>query len=338
MKPFTKFTAILFLALTAFICPAQNALPGLEKFHRVVFIGDSITYAGSYIDDIEAYVLTRDTNSSITFLNLGQSSETVSGLSEPGHAGGKYTRPDLHTRIAAVLEKTKPDLVIADYGMNDGIYQPFSDEHFQKFKDGMNWLHDLVLKSGAQIIHVTPSPFDPVGCKKPLTADGARGFEAPYTNYNDVLDKYSAWLVSQRTNGWDAVDIHTPMNQFIAEHRKTDVKYTFTRDGVHPNGIGHWLMAREILVHLGAPTNLKTMDSVEPMLAMNPNGDELLKLITQQENLLRSAWLTEADHLRPGHPVGLPLPEAEKQAAELETKIRALAANPNAKLAAPDAK
>src|SRR6185312_11096235 len=185
MKLFQTFTAILFLTLTTFICPAQSPLPGLEKFHRVVFIGDSITYAGSYIDDIEAYVLTRDTNSTITFLNLGQSSETVSGLSEPGHAGGKYVRPDAHTRIAAVLEKTKPDLVIADYGMNDGIYQPLSDEHFQKFKDGMNWLHDLVLKSGAQIIHVTPSPFDPVGSTKTLTDDGARGFSAPYRNYND---------------------------------------------------------------------------------------------------------------------------------------------------------
>jgi lysophospholipase L1-like esterase len=331
MNPIRKFTAILFLTLTCIVCPAQNALPGLEKFHRVVFIGDSITYAGSYIDDIEAYVLTRDTNSTITFLNLGQSSETVSGLSEPGHAGGKYVRPDAHMRIAAVLEKTKPDLVIADYGMNDGIYQPFSEEHFQKFTDGMKWLHETILKSGAKIVHVTPSPFDPVGCKKPLTPDGAKGFSAPYTNYNDVLDRYSEWLVAQRTNGWDVVDIHTPMNRFIADHRKTDAKYTFTRDGVHPDAVGHWLMAREILVHLGAPTNLETMNSVEPELADYPHGDELLKAIASQEKVLRDAWLTEAGHLRPGHPVGLPLPEAEKQAAALEIKIRALVVNPNAK-------
>jgi len=26
-----------------------------------------------------------------------------------------------------VLEKTKPDLIIDCYGMNDGIYQPFSE-------------------------------------------------------------------------------------------------------------------------------------------------------------------------------------------------------------------
>jgi len=331
MKFITKFIAVLFLTLTCIVCPAQSSLLGLKGFHRVVFIGDSITYYGSYIDYIEAYVLTRDTNSSITFLNLGQSSETVSGLSEPGHARGKFVRPDLHTRLAAVLEKTKPDLVVADYGMNDGIYQPFNEQHFQKFTDGMNWLHDKVLKSGAKIVHVTPSPFDPVACKKPLTPDGAKGFSTPYTNYNDVLDRYSEWLVAQRTNGWDVVDIHTPMNQFIAEHRKTNPTYTFTRDGVHPDEIGHWLMAREILAHWGAPKEVGKMESVEPILAANPSGDELLKTITQQENLLRDAWLTDTDHLRPGHPVGLPPPEAERQSAALEIKIRALAANPNAK-------
>jgi len=320
----SKFIVILCFALTTFVCPAQNPLPGLEKFHRAVFIGDSITYYGGYVDDIEAYVLTRDTNSSLTFLNLGQSSETVSGLSEPGHAGGKYPRPDLHTRLAAVLEKTKPDLVVADYGMNDGIYQPFSEEHFQKFKDGMNWLHETVLKSGAKIVHVTPSPFDPVGSTRTLTGDGERGFSAPYRNYDDVLAKYSEWLVSQRTNGWDVVDIHTPMDQFLADRRRTDPKYTFTRDGVHPTPTGHWLMAREILVHWGAPAQIGRQESVGSILADTPQAGELLKLITRQENLLRDAWLTEADHLRPGHKVGLPLPDAESQAATLEQQIRAL--------------
>jgi len=323
MKQITTLPVLLF-SLTCFISHAQNPLPGLAQYHRVVFVGDSITYAGSYIDDIAAYVVTRDTNSTITILNLGQSSETVSGLSEAGHAGGKYVRPDAHTRLESVIEKAKPDLVIADYGMNDGIYQPLDEGRFQKFKDGMQWLHDLATKSGAKIIHVTPSPFDPVGSTKTLSDDGARGFSAPYKGYGDVLDTYSAWLVSQKTNGWDVVDIHTPMNQFMAEKRKTNPSYTFTRDGVHPDETGHWLMAREILVHLGAPAEIGTMKSADAMLADYPRGDEVLKLITQKENVLRDAWLTEAGHLRPGHRVGPPVAEAEQKAAELDKKIKAL--------------
>ncbi len=326
-------SAIYLSALASFLIgltgSAAPALPALEKFHRGVFVGDSITYYGGYIDDIEAYVLTREPNSTITFLNLGQSSETVSGLSEPGHAGGKYTRPDIHTRLAGILEKTKPDLVVVDYGMNDGIYQPFDEGRFAKFRDGMIWLHDAVLKAGAQIVHVTPSPFDPLPIKAKTTADGARGYEGPYTNYNDTLDRYSAWLVSQRTNGWDVVDIHTPMNEFLAGHRATDPNYTLSKDGVHPNAIGHWLMAREILAHWGAPKEIGAMNSVEPMLAVNPNGKAILDTITEEEHILRNAWLTEADHLRPGHPAGLPLPEAERKAAELDKKARALAGAPN---------
>jgi lysophospholipase L1-like esterase len=331
MKPTKKFTAVLLFTLTCIVCPAQNPLPGLEKFHRVVFVGDSITYAGGFVDDIEAYVLTRDTNSSITFLNLGQSSETVSGLSEPNHAGGQYVRPDIHTRLAAILEKTKPDLVIADYGMNDGIYQPYDEGRAQKFQDGMRWLHETVLKSGTKIVHVTPSPFDPLPIKAKLSPDGAKGYSAPYTNYNETLDRYSEWLVAQHTNGWDVVDIHTPMNKFLAAQRKSNPDYALSKDGVHPNAIGHWLMAREILVHWGARAEIGRMDSVEPMLAVNSRGKEILETITQEEHLLRDAWLTEAGHLRPGHPVGLPLVDANKQAVELETKIRSLATAPNAK-------
>lgn len=321
MKCFLKIPVLLWLATIACGARAQAPLPGLAQYHHVVFIGDSITYYGGYVDDIEIYVLLHDTNSSITFLNLGQSSETVSGLSEPGHAGGRYSRPDLHTRLAAILEKTKPDFVVADYGMNDGIYQPFDEARFQKFKDGMLWLHDTVLKSGAQIVHVTPSPFDPLPIKARTTVDGARGFSAPYTNYDDTLTRYAAWLASQRTNGWDVVDIHTPMDAFLAEHRRTDPNYALSKDGVHPNSIGHWLMAREILTHWGAPAEIGRMNSVNPMLAANPNGEEILARVTRQEHVLRDAWLTEAGHLRPGHPVGFSVAEAEKQAAELETNI-----------------
>src|SRR5262249_12612447 len=152
----------------------------------------------------------------IEFLNLGLSSETVSGLSEPGHAGGKYARPDLHQRLASMLDKTRPHLVVACYGMNDGIYFPFHDRRFQKVQAGMKWLHDTVRESGAKIVHVTPSTFDPVPIRAKVLTNGAKGFSAPYAGYNDVLDRYSEWLLAQRSNGWDVVDIHFPMNQFLA--------------------------------------------------------------------------------------------------------------------------
>lgn len=50
--------------------------------------------------------------------------------------------------------------------MNDGIYMPFDEDRFQKCKDGITWLHDTVVKSGARIIHLTPPYYDELKGKK----------------------------------------------------------------------------------------------------------------------------------------------------------------------------
>ncbi|HAO48254.1 MAG TPA: G-D-S-L family lipolytic protein, partial [Runella sp.] len=52
------------------------------QVRRVLFVGNSITYAGSYVTDIEAYFVTHYPQRSIEFINVGLPSETVSGLSE----------------------------------------------------------------------------------------------------------------------------------------------------------------------------------------------------------------------------------------------------------------
>src|SRR5258707_10021380 len=151
-------TFLAIAALLSYLLPIllhatelTNALAQLQKAHRVVFLGDSITYAGHYIEFVEAYCVTRFPERRTEFLNLGLPSETVSGLSEDGHAGGKFPRPVLGERLTRVLEKTKPDLGIACYGMNDGIYLPFNDERFQKFKDDIRALRQRMTTAGVTI-------------------------------------------------------------------------------------------------------------------------------------------------------------------------------------------
>src|SRR5215469_9689593 len=156
-----SLVAAVFLSFATRAEPT-NALAKLQGVHRIIFLGDSITYAGGYEEDVEAYYVTRFPDRHFEFINMGLGSETVSGLSEPGHAGGKFPRPDLHERLGRVLEKTKPDLVFVCYGMNDGIYQPFDTERFKAFTDGMKSVHDQIAATGAKIIHVTPPVFDPM--------------------------------------------------------------------------------------------------------------------------------------------------------------------------------
>lgn len=302
---------------------ATNLLDGVQ---RIVFLGDSITYGGQFVDDVEAFLVSRHPERRFEVLNLGLPSETVSGLSEPGHAGGQFPRPDLHERLGRVLTQTKPDLVIACYGMNDGIYYPFSDDRFQKFQDGLRRLNDRVTASGAKILHVTPPVFDPVPIKARTLPAGLPEYRSPYEGYNAVLDRYSEWLLAQRAGGWAVVDAHGPMNRFLAEQRTKNPEFRLASDGVHPDDTGHWLIAREILPALGAPVEFGRLANIQAMLSAHPRGAELLKLIQQRQRILKDAWLTQTGHQRPGMNKGLPFAEAQRQADNLEAEIRAIAA------------
>ena len=103
----------------------------------ILFLGDSITYQGTYVTVIEAALITQYPDRNYRIINLGLGSETVSGLSEEGHAGGRFLRPDLHERLDRALKQAQPDLVIACYGMNDGIYLPLADDRFAAYQKGI---------------------------------------------------------------------------------------------------------------------------------------------------------------------------------------------------------
>jgi lysophospholipase L1-like esterase len=233
----------------------EPGIPGtlLEGVRRVVFLGDSITYSGQYVDYLEAALRAGWPKADFEFINLGLPSETVSGQTEPGHANGAFPRPTLHDRLGRILDQTRPDLVIACYGINDGIYYPFSDERFEKFTTGIQRLHERVRKSGARIIHVTPPCFDPVPIKTRTLPAGLAEYPQPYENYNDVLDRYAEWLLAQKTNGWVTIDAHFAMNEHLAERRRTDSKYVLASDGVHLNDTGHWLITQMLLYGLKIP-------------------------------------------------------------------------------------
>jgi lysophospholipase L1-like esterase len=298
-----------------------NALAKLRDVHRIVFLGDSITYAGGYVDDIAAYYATRFPDEHFEFINVGLSSETVSGLSEEGHAGGKFRRPDLHERLGRILEKAKPELTFVCYGMNDGIYQPENAARMKAFEDGMKSVHEQIAATGAKIIHLTPPVFDPVAIEKIFSASSAIGHM--YKGYNQVLDRFSEWLIAQRAAGWEVADLHGPMNRWLAEQRRKNPDFNYTKDGVHPDANGHWVMAKQVLLYLGAK-DVENATSPAAMVAGNSQGEEILKLVHEKEQLLRDAWLTFTGYTRPGVKAGLPLPEAEAKAAELDKKIREL--------------
>jgi lysophospholipase L1-like esterase len=326
MTRFLRMSAIVSVVAASAVT-ARGAEPSaLSGVRRVVFLGDSITYAGGYIEYVEAFLRARDPRFRCEFLDLGLPSETVSGLTEPGHAGGKFPRPDLHERLDRVLKLTKPDLIVACYGMNDGIYHPFSEERFEAYQKGIRFIRERAEGVGAKVLHLTPPVFDPVPIKAQTLPAGRAEYRQPYEGYDEVLDRYAAWLVAQRAHGWEVVDLHGPLKRYLDRERKRDPRFRLADDGVHINSTGHWLIARELLQHWGVSAEaIGEGASGETVIARLPHGPEVLKLVERRQRVLKDAWLSATKHTRPGMARGVELPEAERLAGEIETKLRKLA-------------
>ncbi len=316
MKFFLRLLCLLLLGLSA---RAADFLPGVK---RILVLGDSITASGQYVDLFETFLLTEFRDCKFEVINCGLPSETVSGLSEDGHAGGAFPRPDLHERLDRVLALTKPDLVFACYGMNCGIYLPFDEVRFAKYREGIEKLHTKVKAAGADIIHLTPAVFDSVPLKGHVFPADAVKNGQQYEGYDEVLTRYGEWLMAQKAKGWRVVDTHKAMRTVLDTKREKDPTYKFAPDGVHPNADGHRAMAESLIQEL-APDRLEKFRTWLDTAGATKEGKAFLGAVHQRGRVLGDAYLTTAGHKRPGMNKGLPVVEAEAKALELSAKIEA---------------
>ena len=294
--------------------PVQGAKFGTFDAETVVFLGDSITHAGHYVSFVEARVRELNGNKVPRIINMGLPSETCSGLSEPDHP---FPRPTVHERLDRVLAKTKPDLVFACYGMNDGIYYPFSEERFAKYQEGIHKLIRKVKATGAKLVLITPPPFDPLPLKKkgkllPAGKKKYAWFEI-YEGYNGVLDRYAEWLKSQASKVEMVIDVRKPIDAAVANARKKDPEFTLSGDGVHIDKRGHELFARAVMKALGIGVGIG---------GKMPDAG-LFKLVEARHKVAHLAWLTHAGHKRPGPNSKIPFEDAMKQDAAIQRKITA---------------
>jgi hypothetical protein len=191
--------------------------------------------------------------------------------------------------------------------MNCGIYLPFDEARFAKFRQGIEKLRAKVKASGAEIIHLTPAAFDPLPIKAKLKSAEAAKDGDQFEGYDNVLVRYSAWLMEQgKTKGWRVIDIHSAMVTALQKQRQNDPAFSFTKDGVHPNEAGHRVIAEAVISGLGQAYD-----------AESPRAADLRPLIRKRGRILTDAYLTAAGHQRPGMAKGLPIAEAEAAAAAI---------------------
>jgi pimeloyl-ACP methyl ester carboxylesterase/lysophospholipase L1-like esterase len=269
---------------------------------RVAILGDSITYGGAWCVQVESALRATAEFDDAEIVNFGLSSETVSGLSEEGHAGGKFPRPCLHERLQRILTAFKPTHVLACYGMNDGIYLPPDPVRLKAYQDGISKLKSAVEQSGGQLVLITP----PLHNADKPTDDPQR--------YDAALDQYAAWLVSQRAAGWQVIDIRPPLRQAIAAEKAKQPGFIFAGDGVHPGELGHGFIAKAVCAGLWEDWKLLG----QPEIVSGP----ALGILGSRHHLLKHAWLSLTKHTRPGVPAGLPLDQANEQAAKLLVEYR----------------
>lgn len=161
----------------------------------ILFLGDSITADGIYIRLAREWLQVCRPDLTVELIPGGVPSETASGLSEAAHP---FPRPCVHDRLSRELKAASPGVVVACYGMNDGIYYPFSEERFAAYQAGMLRLSTQIREAGAKAVLMTPPPFDAPsmnGLLQPAEADDF-SYLAPYRDYDHVLDRYADWLLS----------------------------------------------------------------------------------------------------------------------------------------------
>lgn len=309
---------VLIAASSPFVVSADTSLPPLKG--QVLFLGDSITHDGRYITFIEAYLRENaGTGEPLpALINLGLPSETLSGQSEPDHP---FPRPDVHERLDRALEKVQPDLVVACYGMNDGIYHPFSEARFAAYQDGVKRMIEKVKAAGAELVLMSPPPFDPqplreAGKLLPESDDANYSWKTIYEDYDDkVIARYAKWIMDQagRDGVAGVIDLHTPVNDYVATQRAKDPTFAMSKDGVHVDETGHRIFAR---VMLDAWDLLELSDDFEVDAAT-------YKLVAKRQKLMHDAWLSHVGHKRPGTKAGLPLDEAQALAVVIDQQLHA---------------
>jgi lysophospholipase L1-like esterase len=302
--------AAILVAFTSFHTVA-HAEPLIGPGDRVLCIGDSITAAGHYVSFLDIQLRVQYPNDAPTVVNLGLPSEGVTGLSEPDHP---FPRPNVHERLKRALDQFKPDVVIACYGVNDGIYHPFSDKRFAAYKAGIAKLITEVKRRDISLVLCTPIPFDPAPLRvtgKLLPLDTEKNFAwfAIYEDYDKVISQYADYIRTELKGVDSTADVFQDITDTLADRRKSDPSYTMSADGVHINVAGHLVMAECVTKACGITWS--TIDNI------------LFELTEKNTRILHDAWLSKVGHLRPGVKQGKPVAEAEHLAKENDVAIAA---------------
>lgn len=206
--------------------PAPPAAVRLGDRETIVFYGDSITEQNLYTAYLETFLLSRFPGKDLAVFNLGWSGDTASG-------GNK--------RFARDVAPVQPSLVFVNFGMNDGGYKAYDEATYRNYLAAQGALADTVRAAGARQVLFTTSPVDDLVRKD----QGA---------YNDMLARMADGLGQLAAlRKLPLIDLFHPMLDVQRRAQAKDPAFTMIPDAVHPNAVGHLVMAYLALRQIEAP-------------------------------------------------------------------------------------
>jgi lysophospholipase L1-like esterase len=231
---------------------------------RVVFLGDSITEQRLYTTYVEAYVLTRHPDWSLTFRNVGWGGDTA-WLRQRAHpdegrlfaAEGEALDGIVTNAVARGLGRDvlphRPTVVTVKFGMNDHSYQKFRPDIFRAYARSQAEISRQLQAAGARVTFLTPQPIE------------ERRADPDKDDRNLSLRQFSDGLkdVAAKT-GAGFVDQFQPFMDLMLTARAKDPKaFIGGGDAVHPGPSGQLLMAWAVLKGLGAtaPVSAVSVDA-----------------------------------------------------------------------------
>ena len=228
-------SSLLFVAAVGPGGPAANADTNqtappvpirLGDRETIVFFGDSITEQNLYTAYLETFFLSRFPSKDLAVFNLGWGGDTASG-------GNK--------RFARDVVPVQPSIAFVNFGMNDGGYKAYDEATIRNYLAAQGALADTIRAAGARQVLFTTSPVDDV-----LRKD--QGV------YNDTLSRMArslGQLAAER--GLPLIDLLHPMLEVQRRAKEKDAAFTMIPDTVHPNAVGHLVMAYLAIRRIDAP-------------------------------------------------------------------------------------
>jgi lysophospholipase L1-like esterase len=283
MKPHAhRLQAGLFVVLLTMFGPASHAQSSgpfeLKDGDRVVLLGGTFIERDQSYGYLETLLTSRFPDRKITFRNLGWSGDTVWG-----EARSRFGPPaEGFAHLKDHVEALKPTVLFVNYGLNESFA---GKAGLPRFEQGLNTLLDVLDKTGARIVLITPRRLEKLAPPLPDP-----------TEANERLADYVAALrKAAEKRKYRVVDLF--------DGWKPDPADPLTDNGIHLTAEGYRRAGIEIASSLGLRFSrvFVALNAWEPRVVSAEN----CKVDSLKTDGPRASFRTTNDRLQPPRPLTL---------------------------------